>query len=698
MVISVDKSQSLLVSSSKMAKLPGLTDIFGVNDVLSVRSKSWFSAERIFPEGDVTHAAGWGMKDSSQALRDWAEQNETPFCFVEDGFLSYETHPSLGASPLSLSLDRSAMHYNCFKESDLERLIATHDQWFDEVRDNVGSYMRAFVLSGLSKYNHGNIRISDKLFSELGTGHGNVMVMDQVVGDYSVMYSGGSEQRFDDMLHAALEENPDATVFVKVHPDTLNGKKKSYLLSKVKKINRVKVINEDVLPASLFPFIDKVYTVSSLTGFEALLHDVEVVCFASPFYAGWGLTDDRATEVVRRTSVTGVTLEVLFAAAYIKYPIYIDPFTGGVTTFERTLARMSVHARKPVLVADTIYVQKFSPWKRRTIKHYLAILCPDAEVVFSDFKIDVTRLKPLEVLLVWGSRERDLSEELAPGAEIWCVEDGFLRSVGLGSDLYLPSSLSFDDFGMHFDVYGQSRLEKLCIEERFEPFELNYAKSLIEQIKTHHISKYNVGNDSRVMLPKEAHGKRVILVAGQVEGDRSIELSGSKVKTNIDLLKMVQIDNPDAYVIYKPHPDVVSGNRPPEENFELLPNYYDLKLTDVSMSVAIELAHEVHVISSQSGFEALLYGKEVHCYGMPFYAGWGLTIDHAQPIEWRRGSGHVSVESLFLCSFVIYPTYFDWHLHRVGCCEQLLHAWRDVPQPSVLSTGGWWRKFKNAVC
>jgi len=33
---------------------------------------------------------------------------------------------------------------------------------------------------------------------------------------------------------------------------------------------------------------------TSLSGFEALLRDKKVVTYGSPFYAGWGLTEDHA--------------------------------------------------------------------------------------------------------------------------------------------------------------------------------------------------------------------------------------------------------------------------------------------------------------------------------------------------------------------------------------------------------------------
>ena len=51
------------------------------------------------------------------------------------------------------------------------------------------------------------------------------------------------------------------------------------------------------------------------------------------------------------------------------------------------------------------------------------------------------------------------------------------------------------------------------------------------------------------------------LVVGQVEDDRSIERGTADIKTNLGLLKAVRADHPDAYIIYKPHPDVETGNR-----------------------------------------------------------------------------------------------------------------------------------------
>jgi len=62
----------------------------------------------------------------------------------------------------------------------------------------------------------------------------------------------------------------------------------------------------------------------------------------------------------------------------------------------------------------------------------------------------------------------------------------------------------------------------------------------------------------------------------------------------------------------------------------------------------------VHTMTSLSGFEALLHGKQVHCYGLPFYAGWGLTVDeHHCP----RREQKLTLADLIYQALIVYPTY-----------------------------------------
>ena len=80
--------------------------------------------------------------------------------------------------------------------------------------------------------------------------------------------------------------------------------------------------------------VDKVYVVTSQMRLEAVLAGRDVVCFGAPFYAGWGLTDDRVG-LPRRTARP--SLEQLFAAVYFDYSRYISPVTCREISFEQAV-------------------------------------------------------------------------------------------------------------------------------------------------------------------------------------------------------------------------------------------------------------------------------------------------------------------------------------------------------------------------
>ena len=155
------------------------------------------------------------------------------------------------------------------------------------------------------------------------------------------------------------------------------------------------------------------------------------------------------------------------------------------------------------------------------------------------------------------------------------------------------------------------------------------------------------------------------------------------------VLQAVRERNPDAYIIYKPHPDVVARLRPAGEREDSAMQWADEIVIDVPMNRLLDCVHEVHVITSLSGFEALLRGREVTCYGQPFYAGWGLTKDI---IPVSRRQRRLSLDELVAGALILYPLYFDRKGRRVITPEQALEQllnWRD-------SQGGrlpWWRKL-----
>ena len=184
-----------------------------------------------------------------------------------------------------------------------------------------------------------------------------VLIIAQTAGDASLAYGMPDGYTTDEMITAAIEENPGARVYLKIHPDVLSGKKKSDIdIASAKE--RCTIIEENVNPLSLLKHFDKVYTKTSGMGFEALLAGCECVCFGMPFYAGWGVTDDRSVipnsignldprvpagnalgckpeddgeghgnDVFLRRG-RKLSVEEIFAAAYILYTRYHNPYTN----------------------------------------------------------------------------------------------------------------------------------------------------------------------------------------------------------------------------------------------------------------------------------------------------------------------------------------------------------------------------------
>ncbi|MCL4108808.1 UNVERIFIED_CONTAM: hypothetical protein GTU68_049149 [Idotea baltica] len=259
--------------------------------------------------------------------------------------------------------------------------------------------------------------------------------------------------------------------------------------------------------------------------------------------------------------------------------------------------------------------------------------------------------------MIWATKTN--TRALSKG--ITRVEDGFLRSRGLGADLVAPLSLVLDDLGIYYDATTQSRLEHLITEAASLPQDhLKRAPRLVESIKRLGLSKYNTGGKPR---PRPGTRKGVcILVPGQVEDDASILMGAHGIKTNLDLLKAARAANPNATLLYKPHPDVEAGLRPGIIDTDDLNGLANDVLNKTDPIMAIEAAHEVWTITSLLGFEALLRGRRVTCLGMPFYAGWGLTNDLA-PAPKRR-KARPSIDALAHAVLISYPRYQDPKTNR----------------------------------
>lgn len=173
-----------------------------------------------------------------------------------------------------------------------------------------------------------------------------VLVCDQTYADASTIYGHATDRVFEDMLIAAVQENPDAEILVKTHPDTVYEKRslqaRAGFYSGLRSYRNIRYIRTPMNPIALLQQVDKVYVGSSGMGMEALLLDKEVVCFGAPFYAGWGPTVDRHDVPHRHRSRD---IEELFYYFYVWYSHYATPESDGPCELEHALEYITNHRR-----------------------------------------------------------------------------------------------------------------------------------------------------------------------------------------------------------------------------------------------------------------------------------------------------------------------------------------------------------------
>lgn len=601
------------------------------------------------PDG-LAAVAGWGRKPSAMRAALRAEAWGLPCLALEDGFLRSLDLGVNGSPPFSLVVDDLGIYYDATQPSRLENLLNDDSSFSAPLLEEAAQAMAVVVRNGLSKYNHAPELPEGAMPDDCRP---RVLVVDQTLGDMSVQLGLASAESFQTMLDAALAENPEAEIVVKTHPDVLAGKKRGYL-TEVSRQPRVRLLAMDVQPASLIRRMERVYTVTSQMGFEALMHGKPVTCFGMPFYAGWGATDDRAS-CARRTARRSVV--EIFAAAYMLYARYVNPFTAKRCSIHEVIDILALARRRDTANRVPAVCLGFTRWKRPQAHAFLSSTAsrPIFRCTMRGALREARRRNGR--LVVWASKEPAGLAEAADraGVPLWRMEDGFLRSVGLGSDFHHPYSLIVDRSGIYYDASRPSALETLLEAGGLPEDALVRARALREAIVARGVTKYNLGQAGA--LPELPKGRRVLLVPGQVEDDASVRRGGGGIQTNLDLLKAVRREAPEAFIVYKPHPDVESGNRRGRIPERIAREQCDLVVRGVSVTRLFPLVNEVHTLTSLTGFEALLRGIEVHTYGMPFYAGWGLTRDVLTNPRRRR---RLSLDELVAGALILYPWYYDW--------------------------------------
>ena len=300
-------------------------------------------------------------------------------------------------------------------------------------------------------------------------------------------------------------------------------------------------------------------------------------------------------------------------------------------------------------------------WNKKSIRGLLSHL-PGKPVFFQSFsKAFKIARKQNRALYAWSSRLTTINIQQCrdSGVSLIRIEDGFVRSVGLGAGFVPAASLIFDDIGIYYDGSRPSKLEYLLEDFVVTETQIRRGMLLRKRLVDDGISKYNFGDQNqRRIFPENKHG---VLVPGQVSDDaailntisHSIDLESGK-NPNLLLLAKARQTHPNAHIVFKPHPDVSSGLRCGAVADSEILNYADQIITDTDIISLIDQCDTVETISSLSGFEALLRKKKVIVHGTPFYAGWGLSHDTTKI---SRRSKTLTLDELTYITLICYGRY-----------------------------------------
>lgn len=626
--------------------------------------------------------AGWGRKPSFYRAKAFADKHNLPLVSLEDGFLHSLTGNSNYA--LSVIVDDIGIYFETTHPNRLENLISQHSHdWHDDKQAAANHLIAIICQYELSKYNPINA-------TPCLLGNKNVLIVDQVANDASIAGAGVNTDRaqaqFLAMISHAKKTYPDATIWLKAHPAG-----KGFFNESLAKEHGVRFLNSKSNPIALLKQACAIYTVSSHMGFEALLLGKRVHCFGVAWYSGFGLTDDSQAPkelyervIARRTKLLGnhrISVPMLFYAAYLEYSYYGDPASMGIKqghaslqTALEWLIRNQAHAKR---YQGAILSYELSHWKIPFVRQFINTpynhltiqpksLLAKAQAFIGNTPttppIDSYKKRHYDFVVAWGTTQaqRIRASDAYRNSTVLCMEDGFIRSQGLGAALLPPLSVVLDSQGIYYNPRLPSDLERLLTSIVLDEAMASEAERLRHAILTQRISKYNVGNAHTLPVPSD---RPIHLVVGQVEDDASVRNSLATICTNADLLKKTREQHSSAFIIYKPHPDVEAGLRRGTIDSKTLA-LADCVAHDIALPDCLNACQYVHTISSLSGFEALLRHKHVTCHGLPFYAGFGLTHDipndgrdYQQAIQRRKRETPLSLQALVYATLIAYPLY-----------------------------------------
>lgn len=631
----------------------------------------------------------WGLFQPED-LESYALQHGIPVMRMEDGFIRSS---GLGANhvlPYSICIDKTGIYFDSRRSCDLEYTLLNYN--FDADPELMAEAQICISLvkkNKITKYNGFQEPISSAVYGKKnGT---RILVIGQVEDDQSVIFGCDKPITNNDVVRIAHRENPGAQIIYKVHPDVLAGKR-SELSNPNDVADLALIVREPMSLDDALHGIDRVYTISSLAGFEALIRGIPVTTLGAPFYSGWGVTDDR--QLVERRN-RKLTLLQIFAIAYLKYAIYFDPATGNSLTAREVIEKLSYRIvnqpgdEKNRTTSSPVVALFGAPYPLEmfsSISNGAEILLVDRSIDTETFRVQWVEKICNEgsVAYIWGGR---LPESIIilmqnAGVVVYSVTPGVVHRMGIVSPPFAPSAWNIEPYEVEAFDGPDSYLVRVLEAGDFlqDRTLLNEAEQLAVKL-TAHLDSISVAKTPTHRLRS---GVR-ILVLGQPEDHAEVRYQGGKQFNSNDLVVIAHLENPGAEIFYRPDVANVKRKRPALSNPQLVKDYCSFVPTQESLSTLINSCDHVFTISHIGGFEAILRGKTVTVFGRPFYSGWGLSEDR-QKIERVRS---LSANQLFAGSCLFAATYMDpvYKLigsESVGMLRRLVEAQRSVQEAALV--------------
>lgn len=566
---------------------------------------------------------------------------------VESPFFGYGTE----ATPFGLIYSyEDNFYYNTLSGNSVQDLLSS--EWIPEERDFEQARQALEIISKycISKYNHYPMFSMDSYEHEIG--ERAILLIDQPIDADNVLSCGANQENFAQMFLHAFENFTDYKIFIKYHPQTINGFQEGYLQRFLKKNKltdhpAVRIIDKHSNMVSILNCFEEVFTVTSTAGFEAAIRGKNVTTFGNSFYSGYGFTNDTYSQNKKNRNPIDI-----FIAIYIKQGIYINPFTQQKGTILDVLDYISLQLRHRNTKDVIFYKSEMA--KSSGISSLLNL--KNEKHVSSSNKANFVFEKNA---LIVADNSVSLGQ-IPKGTQKAFINNGFLFS-GDRSNNQCPISIIFDTKAAYYQENNE--LEDMLNSEQFTNYELEQSNLLIEKIKekfkrdldTHpsnNLNKYYLEN------------KKIILIPGV--SDENLYNYEPLIRSDYDLICEVNKRNNNTVIIYKPTKQIKSDlikkikKQLKTENGNTI--FVDI---ENHISQCLNICQEVHLVNNIYALEALINNKTVVTYGQSFYSHRGLTVDLFNNESQKQ---HIGLKELIAGSLMLYPRY------KISNCDYFVNA------------------------